>query len=185
MKIYNRRDFLKLTGMSALALTLAACSDGPSVPAAPAAPAQDAQTLFAAINAYRESNSLKKLTYDKDLEDYVKLDVKCFETQGKAKITMEDYGKWLITLHSTDYAVIRGKLQAKHIEGSTCTYYGLDSTETDMTLTLLCPGDEEELKTQLAAMATSIGNTMDYIGITLTTIGGKKYWAAMLATTLG
>ena len=31
MKKYDRRDFLKLTGASALALALAACGGGPSV----------------------------------------------------------------------------------------------------------------------------------------------------------
>ena len=180
MKNYNRRDFLKLTGMSVLALTLAACGGGSS---APAAPSQDAQSLFAAINAYRESNSLKKLTYDKDLEDYVKLEVGCFETQGKTKISLETYENW-VTSRLDDYTTLRGKLIAKHYNGSTSAYYGLTPTETDLTLTALCPATEEELKAQLAAMATSIGDT-DYIGITLTTIDGKKYWAAMLATTLG
>lgn len=34
-------------------------------------------------------------------------------------------------------------------------------------------------------MATSIGDKMDYIGITLTTIGGKTYWVAMLVTMIG
>ena len=181
MKNYNRRDFLKLTGASALVLALAACGGGPS---APAVPSQDAQSLFAAINAYRESNSLKKLTYDTDLEAYVKLEVACFEAQGKTKITIEDYESW-VTSYLTDYTALRSKLLAKGYNGSTCTYYGLASTEADLTLTALCPAVEEELKAQLAAMATSIGDTMDYIGITLTTIGGKKYWVAMLATTLG
>lgn len=181
MKNYNRRDFLKLTGMSALALTLAACGGGSS---APAVPSQDAQSLFAAINAYREDKGLNQFTYDTDLEAYVKLDVKCFETQGKTKITMTDYGNWL-TSQLPDYNALRGKLMVKHINGSTCTYYGLTSTENDMTLTAPCPATEEELQTQLAAMTTKIGDTMDYIGITLTEISGKTYWVAMLATTLG
>ena len=181
MKNYNRRDFLKLTGASALALALAACGGGPS---GPAAPAQDAQSLFAAINAYRESNSLKKLTYDNDLEAYVKLDVECFENQGNAKITQADYQNWMLS-HTDDYTALQGKLMMKGYNGSTTTYYGLASTETDMTLTSLYPAAEEELQTQLAAMATEIGDTMDYIGITLTTIGGRKYWVAMLATKRG
>ena len=136
MKTYNRRDFLKLTGLTALALTFSACG---STPSAPAAPAKDAQALFAAINACRKEKGLKELKYDPDLEAYVTLDVKCFETQGKTKITMPDYGNWMMTSHPTDYTALRGKLQAKLINGSTCTYYGLASTETDLTLTALYP----------------------------------------------
>ena len=40
MKEMNRREFLTLTGAAVVALSLAGCGGGPSVPPAPAAPTQ-------------------------------------------------------------------------------------------------------------------------------------------------
>ena len=179
MKNFNRRDFLKLTGLTALALTFSACGSS-----APSVPSQDAQSLFDAINAYRVDKGLNKFTYDTDLAAYAALNAECFETQGKTTISLETYGNWL-TSRKEDYDAVYGKLLVKDIQGSTCMPYGTTSTETEMTLTAPCPATEEELQTQLDAMAAKFGSVKKYyIGIALATISGQPYWIAVVAEKL-
>lgn len=187
MKIYNRRDFLKLTGMSALALTLAACSDGPSVPAAPAAPAQDAQTLFAAINASRKEKGLKELVYNKTLDTWAHQDAKCFETANSTAANLENW-RFMPSVDDKEdaapkleYLEIQMALQKEGFVNADAELYGMEETSSsEYTLNKLYPETEEALKAQMEEMAAEIGDRMRYIGIAPVKVGGKTYWIAVM-----
>ena len=187
MKTYNRRDFLKLTGMSALALTLAACSDGPSAPAAPAAPAKDAQAIFSAINAYRKEKGLKELVYNKTLDTWANQDAKCFETANSTAANLENW-RFMPRQDEGETGVLKPEyysiLMALGEEGfvnADATLYGMaETSSSEYTLNKPYPETEEELKAQMEDMAATIGNKMRYIGIALVTIEGKTYWIAIL-----
>lgn len=181
MKKYNRRDFLKLTGASALALALAACGGSPS---APAAPAKDAQAIFSAINAYLESNGQQKLTYDSDLETYVTYDFNGFDACDSAEITRSAYNEWITeSLESPLYNSIRTQLSNKGIPLDSRKYYGIDgmdSTSGNLKLTRPFPETEAELNAQIVELSTKLGNS-NSIGIVVDAIKGKTYWAAIFA----
>ena len=184
MKNYNRRDFLKLTGMSALALTLAACSDGPSAPAAPAVPAKDAQALYAAIAASRQKKCLRSFLYDSDLEAYAKLNAEYFEDIGKAKVTNEEFNDWSNEPeHDKKWNDTVSAMRANGLKVTQIKYYGIADPENDMRLTTLYPETEGALKTQMETMAEAFKDDVQYyIGISLVKVEGKTYWIAMLAT---
>lgn len=183
MKTYNRRDFLKLTGMSALALTLAACGGGPSVPAVPS---QDAQALLKAINAYREKEGKTPLIRNENLERMAKQDVKCFETAGA--ITA-DFSSWYYEDGTTNpnekYTAIVTSLNNELGGISDGKTYGVNPNGTMFMNTGLCtldkpfPETEAELTAQMADMLEKTANML-YIGIALVSIGGKPYWYAVM-----
>ena len=183
MKTCNRRDFLKWTGMSALALTLAACSDGPSAPAAPAVPAKDAQALFAAINADRKGRGVEELVYNKNLETLARQYTSCFEKQ---QVTSADFDKWCsdTTVNpdaekfQAELNQIQSALSADGFVGST-VIYGLEESGDNWLLNAPYPETETERKQQLEEFAEKFDG-MRYIGISLATVKGKTYWVASL-----
>ena len=181
MKNYNRRDFLKLTGASALALSLAACGGGPS---GPSAPAQDAQALYAAIKATREEKGLKAFIYDTDLEAYAELNAECFEDVGKDQVTNDQFNDWVSEPENdNEFGDIVSALNKKGLKSTKINYYGIADPEHDMRLTTLYPDTDEALKTQMDAMAEKFAGVLQYyIGIALVKIDGKTYWIAMLTT---
>ena len=183
MKNYNRRDFLKLTGASALALALAACG-GPS---APSVPTKDAQALFAAINACRKEKGLKELVYNKTLDTWANQDAKCFEAANSTAANLvnwrfmprQDEGETGVP--KPEYYSIMMALGEEGFVNADATLYGMaETSSSEYTLNKPYPETEEELKAQMEDMAATIGNKMRYIGIALVTIEGKTYWIAIL-----
>ena len=89
MKEMNRREFLTLTGAAVVALSLAGCGGGPSVPPAPPASESKEMALFKAINeVWYEVHKppipnlqiCKSVAYCQEAADLAKFTASPFET---------------------------------------------------------------------------------------------------------
>lgn len=176
MKTYNRRDFLKLTGLTALALTFSACGS---------AAAKDPQALLDSINEYRAEHGLSEFIYNDALEDWAKLDMQCFAT---ANSTSENLENWRfapgVAMPKPEYYSIAYTLYGEGFDPNSVLCYGTENDLVDGesidTLNKLYPETEAELNLQMASMAAETAG-MDGIGIALVSIGGKLYWYAVMA----
>ena len=104
MKELNRREFLTLSGAAVVALSLAGCGGGPSVPPAPPASESKEQALFKAINeVWYEVNKqvapnpkfdiCKSVVYCQEAADLAKFTASPFETYEPER-DEEDYRRW-------------------------------------------------------------------------------------------
>ena len=104
MKEMNRREFLTLSGAAVVALSLAGCGGGPSVPPAPPASESKEMALFKAINeVWYEVNSevithpdlkiCKSLVYCQEAADLAKFTASPFEN-NEPEVDEEDFRKW-------------------------------------------------------------------------------------------
>ena len=169
MKNCNRRDFLKLTGLTALALTFSACGS---------APAKDPKALLDSINEYRASNGLSALIYNDALEDWAKLDMQCFKAENSADATMT-LDDWYAGNFET-YFSIGDKLATDGFDTNKIRRFGVVDTVAGCSLTKLYPTTEAALKAQMAEL-TMKADTYSYIGIAMAEFDGETYWlAAML-----
>ena len=99
MKEMNRREFLTLSGAAVVALSLAGCGGGPSVPPAPAAPTQKELDLLKALNeklvdywnVLGHPEKIRALSYSQDASDFARDFVSpCVQAdQTKVKMTPE------------------------------------------------------------------------------------------------
>ena len=99
MKEMNRREFLTLSGAAVVALSLAGCGGGPSVPPAPAAPTQKELDLLKALNeklvdywnVLGHPEKIRTLSYSQDASDFARHFVSpCVQAdQTKVKMTPE------------------------------------------------------------------------------------------------
>ena len=96
MKEMNRREFLTLSGAAVVALSLAGCGGGPSVPPAPAAPTQKELDLLKALNRMLEDywnvqghpEKIRTLSYSQDASDFARHFVSPCVKAGKAEVEM-------------------------------------------------------------------------------------------------
>ena len=98
MKELNRREFLTLSGAAVVALSLAGCGGGPSVPPAPAAPTQKELDLLKALNETLidywnklDPSKIRTLSYSQDASDFARHFVSpCVKAdQAKVEMTLE------------------------------------------------------------------------------------------------
>ena len=177
MKNFNRRDFLKLTGLTALALTFSACGSSA---------AKDPKALLDSINEYRAAHGLSELRYSKALEDWAKLDMQCF---ASANSTSENLENWRFAPGSAMptpeyYSIAYALLYEEGLDPDSVLCYGTEETfvsgESIHTLNKLYPETEADLNLQMAGMAAGTAG-MDGIGIALVRIDGNLYWYAVMA----
>ena len=178
MKTMNRRDFLKLTGASAVMLTFAACG-ADNAPAAPTI-GKEAQ-IENAINAYRREKGLKELKHEDAIAEYAGMYTSLCEAHGTTSIDWDD-------LTELEEANI-GKLQARVLEA----HFSMDAIKDAVTigmgededgnskLVYTFPANDAELSTQLVPHKENIAKAeLRYIGVSTATVEGKTYWMACL-----
>ena len=159
MKDFTRRDFLKLSGASALVLALAACgSSGGGAPAI----ATEAQ-IESIVNNYRKSKGLNELKHDDALAEYAKTSAAVCKAHDAAYDDVEPTDAELKTLEAAE----RTLMENGHFS---------EDTASDVLPISLFPESETELDVQLAAYDKYLRAKERYIGTAVTTIKGKPYW---------
>ena len=161
MKAMNRRDFLKLTGASALALALAAC--GSSSGSAPAT-ATEAQ-IESVVNNYRKSKGLNELKHDDPLAEYAKASAAVCKAHD-TKYDDDDIELTDAELKTLE-AAERTLMEKGHFS---------EDTASDVLPISLFPESKTELDAQLATYDKYLEASQRYIGTAVTTIKGKPYW---------
>ena len=189
MKTMNRRDFLKLTGASAVMLTLAACgSSGGGAPAKPTTSKE--QNLYNAINAYLAEEECAPLVYSEGMQDAANAFAGMFKTMGSASIKVDETNEKFMDLFNNTMNSIRdGMKKAGYLNADSeardfmSDSYGVKFVDED-TLQLIAPYAEDKLETQLKEFktATAAGSYTKekpgYIGIATVEISGVTYWIA-------
>ena len=178
MKTMNRRDFLKLTGASAVVLTLAACgSSGGDAPAT----SKEAQ-IENAINAYRREKGLKELKHEDVIAECAAMDISWFATRGTTSVDMaslstEDYEKRNEVLT----CAVKAGFSVAAV-GNDAVIIGMSEDEAgNSKLTCAFPANDTELTAQLETYKTKIEEEgLRYIGVSTAKIDGKTYWLAYL-----
>lgn len=159
MKDFTRRDFLKLSGASALALALAACgSSGSGAPST----ATEAQ-IESVVNNYRKSKGLNELKHDDALAEYAKVSAAVCKVHDAAYDDFEPTDAELETLTASE----RTLMEKGHFS---------EDTASGVIPISLFPESETELDAQLAAYDKYLRANERYIGTAVTTIKGKPYW---------
>lgn len=159
MKDFTRRDFLKLSGASALALALAACgSSGSGAPST----ATEAQ-IESVVNNYRKSKGLNELKHDDVLAEYAKASTAICKAHDAAYDNFEPTDAELETLA----AAARTLMEKGHFSADTAS---------DVLPVSLFPESETELDAQLTAYDKDFLTSQRYIGTAAATIKGKPYW---------
>ena len=159
MKDFTRRDFLKLSGASALALALAACgSSGGGTPAT----AAEAQ-IESVVNNYRKSKGLNELKHDDALAEYAKASAAVCKAHDAAYDDVEPTDAESKTLETAEHTLME--------KG----HFSEDTAGGALPISLF-PESETELDAQLAAYDKYLLAKDRYIGSAATTIKGKPYW---------
>ena len=198
MKELNRREFLTLTGAAVVALSLAGCGGGPSVPPAPPASESKEQALFKAINeVWYEVHKppipklqiCKSVAYCQEAADLAKFTASPFET-NEPEVDTEDFRCWNLPDDVfRDYKFREGKM----IEGIEDTYGGgsfegtvgvSNNSHDSLQLEQLYPRNQSEVK---AFVRRLVGHGLAsphpeqwMIGLYCPTIKGKTYTVAVL-----
>ena len=165
MKDFTRRDFLKLTGASAVMLTLAACgSSGGGTPAT----ATEAQ-MESVVNNYLKGKGLNELKHEDLLAEYAKV------SAAVCKAHDAEYDDFEPTAAELE------KMTAAERKLMESGHFSEDTVSETLPIGLF-PESETELSAQLAAYESDLRSNQRYIGTAATTIKGKPYW---LIFTLG
>ena len=201
MKEMNRREFLTLSGAAVVALSLAGCGGGPSVPPAPPASESKEQALFKAINeVWYEVNSevithpdlkiCKSVVYCQEAADLAKFTASPFELY-EPEVDEEDFRKWNLPDDVfRDYKFREGKM----IEGIEDTYGGgsfegtvgvSNNSHDSLQLEQLYPRNQSEVREFVRRLAggrvlASPHPAQWMIGLYCPTIKGKTYTVAVL-----
>ena len=198
MKEMNRREFLTLTGAAVVALSLAGCGGGPSVPPAPPASESKEMALFKAINeVWYEVHKppipnlqiCKSVAYCQEAADLAKFTASPFET-NEPEVDTEDFRKWNLPDDVfRDYKFREGKM----IEGIEDTYGGgsyrgtvgvSNNSHDSMQLTKLYPHSQSEVREFVRYLAgpglVSPHPEQWMIGLYCPTIKGKTYAVAVM-----
>ena len=201
MKELNRREFLTLSGAAVVALSLAGCGGGPSVPPAPPASESKEMALFKAINeVWYEVNSevithpdlkiCKSVVYCQEAADLAKFTASPFEN-NEPEVDQEDFRSWNLPDDVfRDYKFREGKM----IEGIEDTYGGgsyrgtagvSNNSHDSLQLEQLYPRNPSEVKAFVRRLAggrvlASPHPAQWMIGLYCPTIKGKTYTVAVL-----
>ena len=200
MKELNRREFLTLSGAAVVALSLAGCGGGPSVPPAPPASESKEQALFKAINeVWYEVNKqvapnpkfdiCKSVVYCQEAADLAKFTASPFETYEPER-DEGDFRKWnLPDDEFYDYNLREGEMikeiENKYGGGSYRGTAGVsNSTHDDLQLKQLYPSNQSEVREFVRYLAgpglASPHPEQWMIGLYCPTIKGKTYAVAVL-----
>ena len=188
MKTMNRRDFLKLTGASAVVLTLAACGSSGGAPATPTTGKE--QKLYNAINAYLAEDGCAPLVYSEGMQDAANAFAGVFKAMGSASIKVDLSDEKFMTLFNNMMDSIRdGMKKAGYPNADSearnfmTDSYGVKFVGED-TIHLIAPYAEDKLEAQLSEFKTDTGaagytkEKPGYIGIATVEIDGVTYWIA-------
>ena len=199
MKEMNRREFLTLSGAAVVALSLAGCGGGPSVPPAPPASESKEQALFKAINeVWYEVHKppipnlqiCKSVAYCLEAADLAKFTASPFETYDP-EVDEEDFRSWNLPDDDfRDYKFREGKM----IEGIEDNYGGgsyrgtvgvSNNSHDSLQLEQLYPSNQSEVREFVRRLAggrvlASPHPAQWMIGLYCPTIKGKTYTVAVL-----
>ena len=200
MKEMNRREFLTLSGAAVVALSLAGCGGGPSVPPAPPASESKEMALFKAINeVWYEVNKeaihnpkldiCKSVVYCQEAADLAKFTASPFEN-NEPEVDEEDFRKWNLPDDVFyDYKLREGEMieeiRNKYGNGSYRGTAGVSNNSHDsLQLEQLYPRNPSEVK---AFVRDLVGHGLAsphpeqwMIGLYCPTIKGKTYTVAVL-----
>ena len=199
MKEMNRREFLTLSGAAVVALSLAGCGGGPSVPPAPPASESKEMALFKAINEvwYEVHNPpipnlqiCKSVASCLEAADLAKFTASPFETY-EPEVDQEDFRSWNLPDDDfRDYKFREGKM----IEGIEDTYGGgsyrgtagvSNNSHDSLQLEQLYPSNQSEVREFVRRLAggrvlASPHPEQWMIGLYCPTIKGKTYTVAVM-----
>ena len=200
MKEMNRREFLTLSGAAVVALSLAGCGGGPSVPPAPPASESKEMALFKAINeVWYEVNKqvapnpkldiCKSVVYCQEAADLAKFTASPFETYDP-EMDEEDYRRWNLPNDVFyDYkdreSEMIAEIDKKYGSGSYRGTAGVSNyTHDGLQLKQLYPSNPSEVK---AFVRDLVGHGLAsphpeqwMIGLYCPTIKGKTYTVAVM-----
>ena len=200
MKELNRREFLTLSGAAVVALSLAGCGGGPSVPPAPPASESKEMALFKAINeVWYEVNKevapnpkldiCKSVVYCQEAADLAKFTASPFETY-EPEIDEEDFRKWNLPNDVFHEYQLREsemieEIRKKYGNGSYKGTAGVSNyTHDDLQLKQLYPSSQSEIREFVRYLAgpglVSPHPEQWMIGLYCPTIKGKTYTVAVL-----
>ena len=185
MKEMNRREFLTLSGAAVVALSLAGCGGGPSVP--PAAPTGKEADLLAAINRvwkkkYEEKAVVhEQLILNQDAVGAIRGCGRVFEEANETphKLTTGDY---VIVLGEKDE--LDEKLKKYGGEDSLAGMAGISDPDTENMVTLedAYSCEDAAVRAFVEKLLTSDSNSFktEYISIYLPVVLGKTYMTAVV-----
>ena len=202
MKEMNRREFLTLTGVAVVALSLAGCGGPSTPPEPPAPPASESKemALFRAINeVWYEVNRdvvpnpkldiCKSVVYCQEAADLAKFTASPFET-NEPEVDKEDFRKWNLpddVFHEYQLreSEMIQEIRNKYGNGSYRGTAGVsNSTHDGMQLTKLYPHSQSEVREFVRYLAgpglVSPHPEQWMIGLYCPTIKGKTYAVAVM-----
>ena len=200
MKEMNRREFLTLSGAAVVALSLAGCGGGPSVPPAPPASESKEQALFKAINeVWYEVNKqvapnpkfdiCKSVVYCQEAADLAKFTASPFETYEPER-DEEDYRRWnlpddVFREYQRRESEMIAEIDKKYGSGSYRGTAGVSNyTHDDLQLKQLYPSSQSEVREFVRYLAgpglVSPHPEQWMIGLYCPTIKGKTYTVAVM-----
>ena len=200
MKELNRREFLTLSGAAVVALSLAGCGGGPSVPPAPPASESKEQALFKAINeVWYEVNKqvapnpkfdiCKSVVYCQEAADLAKFTASPFETYEPER-DEEDYRRWnlpddVFREYQRRESEMIAEIDKKYGSGSYRGTAGVSNyTHDDLQLKQLYPSSQSEVREFVRYLAgpglVSPHPEQWMIGLYCPTIKGKTYTVAVM-----
>ena len=200
MKEMNRREFLTLTGAAVVALSLAGCGGGPSVPPAPPASESKEMALFKAINeVWYEVNSevvpnpkldiCKSVVYCQEAADLAKFTASPFETNEPERDD-GDFRRWNLpddVFHEYQLreSEMIEEIRKKYGNGSYRGTAGVsNNTHDDLQLKQLYPSNQSEVREFVRYLAgpglASPHPEQWMIGLYCPTIKGKTYAVAVM-----
>ena len=203
MKYIDRRTFLKISGVSALTLALAACDGGHPASSGntgakpeekPLPVIRDGKKIFDVLTAEMDKRNFahKNLNYSVGVEHAIQADVQMFVDYGKAEIPEDIAVKFRL---DGEYAerMWDGLNEAGYTFGSTSMIYTINNArigvdlEDSYRLTRVYPHTEAEFQTLLNELAEKYegGLSNAKIGITVADVDGVTYWAAMIMPDYG
>ena len=186
MKEMNRREFLTLTGVAVVALSLAGCGGPSAPPAPPAAPTGKEAELLAAINkVWKEKYEAKavvheQLTLNQDAVGAIRCYGRVFEEVNETphKLTSSDFG---IVLGES--GGLAEKMKKYGGEDSLAGAAGISEPSTEKVVAL-----EDEYSCEDAAVRTFVAKLLktsnstkaEFISIYLPVVQGKTYMTAIV-----
>ena len=197
MKEMNRREFLTLSGAAVVALSLAGCGGGPSVPPAPPASESKELALFRAINeVWYEVNRdvvpnpkldiCKSVAYCQEAADLAKFTASPFELY-EPEVDEEDFRKWNLpddVFHEYQLreSEMIQEIRNKYGNGSYRGTAGVSNyTHDGMQLKQLYPSNQSEFVRRLAGHGLASPHREQWmIGLYCPTIKGKTYTVAVM-----
>ena len=183
MKEMNRREFLTLTGVAVVALSLAGCGGGPSTPVAPTG--KEAELVEAINKVWKEKFdagqvTYEKLTFNQDAVRAVRGYGRVFEKANETphKLTPSDYA---IVLEESDG--FEAEMLKKYGENSLAGAAGVSEPSSENVVTLECEYSCEDAAVRAFVeklLSNSDSRKAEFISVYLPVVQGKTYMTAVV-----